>query len=103
MIEEHRPQSRYAGRRKTAGIQRGNVTVTTFETAAAWRKGKPIALALGASLLAFGLAGCETGASLFGSSSETPTAAVANPPPASNQPAQIAIAPVIGPPQSVSC
>lgn len=76
--------------------------MTTFETAAAWRKGKPIALALCAGLIAFGLAGCETGASLFGSSSETPTAAVANPPPASNQPAKIAIAPVIGPPQSVS-
>jgi uncharacterized lipoprotein YmbA len=52
--------------------------------------------------MAFGLAGCETGASLFGSSSETPTASVANPPPASNQPAKITIAPVIGPPQSVS-
>jgi len=76
--------------------------VTTFETAAAWRKGKPIALALCAGLMAFGLAGCETGATLFGSSSETPTAAVANQPPASNQSAKIAIAPVIGPPQSVS-
>ena len=76
--------------------------MTTFETAAAWRKGKPIALALCAGLMAFGLAGCETGATLFGSSSETPTAAVANQPPASNQSAKIAIAPVIGPPQSVS-
>ena len=102
VIEESRPQGKYAGRRKTAGIQRGNVAVTTFETAAAWRKGKPIALALCAGLMAFGLAGCETGASLFGSSSETPTAAVANQPPASNQPAKIAIAPVIGPPKSVS-
>jgi hypothetical protein len=102
VIEESRPQGKYAGRRKTAGIQRGNVAVTTFETAAAWRKGKPIALALCAGLMAFGLAGCETGATLFGSSSETPTAAVANQPPASNQPAKIAIAPVIGPPKSVS-
>ena len=53
--------------------------------------------------MAFSLAGCETGASLFGSSSETPTAAVANTPPAASiQPAKIAIAPVIGAPQSVS-
>lgn len=76
--------------------------MTTFDTAPAWRKRKPIALVLSAGLMAFGLAGCETGASLFGSSSETPTASVANPPPASNQPAKITIAPVIGPPQSVS-
>ncbi len=102
MIKETRPQGKYAGRRRTAGIQRGNVAVTTFETAAAWRKRKPIALVLSAGLMVFGLAGCETGASLFGSSGETPTASVANSPAASNQPAQITIAPVIGPPQSVS-
>lgn len=66
---------------------------------------KPIALAICATLMAFGLAGCETATSLFGSSGDTPTASVANPmpPPAvSSQPAQIAIAPVIGPPENVS-
>ncbi len=66
---------------------------------------KPIAIALCAGWLAIGLGGCETATSLFGSSSDTPTASVANPPPAaavSTQPAQIAIAPVIGPPESVS-
>jgi hypothetical protein len=41
---------------------------------------------------------------LFGPSAETPAAPVAStaPPPASNQPAQIAIVPVIGPPENVS-
>lgn len=66
---------------------------------------KPIAMALCAGWLAIGLGGCETATSLFSSSSDTPTASVANLPPAaavSTQPAQIAIAPVIGPPENVS-
>ena len=77
--------------------------MTTFDAAAAWQKKKPLAFAICASLLAFGLAGCETATSLFSSSSDTPTASVANPPPpGSARPAQIAIAPVIGPPENVS-
>ncbi len=83
--------------------------MTTFDTAAAWQKTKPIALALCVSWLAFGLAGCETAQSLFSSSpfssaSETSTASVASPPPSpvSARPAQIAVAPVIGPPEAVS-
>jgi hypothetical protein len=65
---------------------------------------KPIVMALCAGWLAIGLGGCETASSLFGSSGDTPTASVANPPPGavSSQPAQIAIAPVIGPPETVS-
>jgi len=65
---------------------------------------KPYALALCAGWLAIGLAGCETASSLFGPSSETPATTVANPapPPAPELPAQIAIAPVIGPPENVS-
>jgi hypothetical protein len=65
---------------------------------------KPIAMALCAGWLAIGLGGCETATSLFGSSSDTPTASVASPPPtaAPTQTAQLAIAPVIGPPESVS-
>jgi hypothetical protein len=65
---------------------------------------KPIAMALCAGWLAIGLGGCETATSLFGSSSDTPTASVASPPPAAapTQPAQLAIAPVIGPPENVS-
>ncbi len=82
--------------------------MTTFDTAAAWQKKKPLGLALCAALLAFGLAGCETynslSSSLFSSSSDTPTASVANAPvqPAAMRPAQVAIAPIIGPPEAVS-
>ncbi len=78
--------------------------MTTFDAAAAKHKMKSIAMALCAGWLAIGLGGCETATSLFGSSSDTPTASVANPPPAAGptQPAQLAIAPVIGPPETVS-
>ena len=77
--------------------------MTTFDAAAAWQKKKPLAFAICAGWLAFGLAGCETATSLFSSSSDTPTASVASPPPpGSARPAQIAIAPVIGPPENVS-
>lgn len=78
--------------------------MTTFDTAAAWHKIKPITLALCVSSLAFGLAGCETASSLFSSMSDAPTAAVASAPATapSIRPAQVAIAPVIGPPETVS-
>ena len=83
--------------------------MTTFDAAAAWQKKKPLIAALCASLMAFGLAGCETAnsltSSLFSSSGgEAPTASVANPPPmaATARGAQFAIAPVIGPPENVS-
>ena len=78
--------------------------MTTFDTAAAWHKIKPITLALCVSSLAFGLAGCETASSLFSSMSDAPTAAVASAPATAptTRPAQVAIAPVIGPPDTVS-
>ena len=81
--------------------------MTTFDAAAAWQKKKPLGLALCAALLAFGLAGCETynslTSSLFSSPSDTSTASVASqPPPAAMRPAQVAIAPIIGPPDAVS-
>jgi len=81
--------------------------VTTFDAAAAWQRTKPVAIAVFAGIIAFGLAGCETATSLFSSSpfgsSDTPTASVASPPPlAAPQQAQFAIAPVIGPPENVS-
>lgn len=77
--------------------------MTTF-AAAAWHKKKPFALALCSGWLALGLGGCETASSLFSpfaSTPETPVAAQTAPPPVA-QPAQIAIAPVIGPPEGVS-
>lgn len=81
--------------------------MTTFDAAAAWHSKKPITYALIAGWMAVGLAGCETAnplTSLFGSSGgETPTASVASPPPmAMSRSAQFAVAPVIGPPESVS-
>ncbi len=82
--------------------------MTTFDTAAAWQKTKPIAFALFAGWMAFGLTGCETAnsltSSLFSSSGgDAPTASVASPPPlATSRGAQFAIAPVIGPPENVS-
>ncbi len=81
--------------------------MTTFDTAAAWQKTKPLAFALFAGWIAFGLAGCETAnsltSSLFSSSGDAPTASVASPPPlAAAKGAQFAIAPVIGPPENVS-
>ncbi len=63
-------------------------------------------MALCAALLAFGLAGCETynslTSSLFSSSSDTPTASVTPPPAPAVRQAQVAIAPIIGPPEGVS-
>jgi hypothetical protein len=63
-------------------------------------------MALCAALLAFGLAGCETyqslTSSLFSSSSDTPTASVTPPAAPAVRQAQVAIAPIIGPPEAVS-
>ena len=80
--------------------------MTTFDAAAAWQKKKPLGMALCAALLAFGLAGCETyqslTSSLFSSSSDTPTASVTPPAAPAVRQAQVAIAPIIGPPEAVS-
>ena len=78
--------------------------MTTFDAAAAWQKKKPMARALCVCLMALTLAGCETASSLFGSSSSSPEPSVANtaPIPPANSAAQVALAPVIGPPQNVS-
>jgi len=77
--------------------------VTTFEAAAAWQKLRPIAFALIAGCITVGVAGCETGASLFGSSSDAPSTALTDPSTSpTTRPARIAIAPVIGPPANVS-
>jgi hypothetical protein len=54
--------------------------------------------------MGFGLGGCETGASLFGNSAADPNASVAgtSTTPATSQTAKIAIAPVIGAPETVA-
>lgn len=78
--------------------------MTTVDNAAAWHTKKPVAFATIILLTAFGLAGCETGSSLLGQSS--PSASVAEPaappPAASKKLATIAIAPVIGAPETVA-
>jgi hypothetical protein len=78
--------------------------VTTICDAAAWRIKKPVTLAVLAGLIAIGLGGCETGSNLFGSSSgdATPTVADQSLAPASGQMAKIAVAPLLGPPETVN-
>lgn len=77
--------------------------MTTIETAAAWRGGRPVTFAVIAALMSIGLAGCETASNLFGSSGET-SAPIADAAPAAttSQTAKIAVASVIGPSENVA-
>jgi hypothetical protein len=95
----------YAGRRKCAGGQQGDVNVTTLNSATSMALIKPLRAALAISLAAFALAGCESGANILGGGSATaPQAALTTPPPqpANGQLAKIEIAPVIGAPDNIS-
>lgn len=85
-------------------IQRGDVIVTTVDTAAAWQSKKPVALAALLIFTATGLAGCETGNSLLGQSNPSTNVAeqLAPSAPASRKLATVAIAPVIGAPENVA-
>ncbi|MGQ0672919.1 MAG: hypothetical protein ACT4N2_08595 [Hyphomicrobium sp.] len=77
--------------------------MTTIETAAAWRVGKPFTLAALAAIVSVGLAGCETSSTLFGSSGDaTAPVAEAVQQPAVAQPAKFAVAAVIGPSEPVA-
>lgn len=96
------PQGLYVGRRKTAGQNEGDVIVTTIDHAAAMHARKPGTLAVFATIMALGLGGCETSSNLFGASGDAAApAAVAQQavPPAAPR-AKIAVAPVIGPPDT---
>ena len=77
--------------------------MTTIDAAATWRGNKSIVFAVFATLMGFGLGGCETGASLFPAASDPSTSISTNggatPVP---QAAKIAIAPVIGAPDTVA-
>lgn len=100
-VEYFRPQSWYAGRRKISGSFKGGVNVTTIDTAAVrgvWTKALLAALIAGMGLA---LGGCETGASLF-SSSSSDNSSIAATAPAPAATAQIAVAPVFGPSESVA-
>ena len=77
--------------------------MTTIDAAATWRGNKSIVFAVFATLMGFGLGGCETGASLFPAASDPGTSISTNggaTPVA--QSAKIAIAPVIGAPDTVA-
>lgn len=77
--------------------------MTTIESAAAWRGNKSVVLAVLAAFVAFGLGGCETGANLFATNAD-PNATTLAGQPASGaaQAAKIAVAPVIGAPDTVA-
>lgn len=81
----------------------GDVIVTTIDRAAASGVRKPVARTAVLMIAALGLAGCETGSSLFagGGASTTPVAEQL-PPPGTAQKAKIAVAPIVGPPDATS-
>jgi hypothetical protein len=78
--------------------------VTTIDAAAAWRGNKSVAFAVLATVVAFGLGGCETGASLFGGTTDPDSSIALNPTAttSNSQTAKIAVAPVIGAPDTVA-
>ena len=77
--------------------------MTTICDTATWRIKKPVTLAVFAGFLALGLGGCETGSNLFGSSGEqSPLAADQTLAPVDGPMAKIAVAPLLGPPETVN-
>lgn len=78
--------------------------MTTIDAAAAWRTHKSVAGVALAALMGLGLAGCETSTQLFGNTAQGPDATVAGQAAAlpQTQVAKIAIAPVIGAPDTVA-
>lgn len=89
-------------------LEKGDVTVTTTDAAAARRLHPRVALAVLMAWAGLGLAGCETGGSFgsfFGSSNSTQIAEpIAPAKPAEAQPAlaKVTVAPVIGAPDGVA-
>ena len=82
----------------------GDVIVTTIDRAAAWGVRKPVARAAFLVIATLGLAGCETGSSLFSGGGDAGTGPMAEQaqPPGTNQKAKIAVAPIVGPPDATS-
>ncbi len=78
--------------------------MTTIVSAAAWRANKTYTLTLLTALTALAVAGCETSPTLFGSSGDatTPVATDTLAPQPTGQKSKIAIAPVIGAPDTVA-
>ena len=78
--------------------------MTTIDAAAAWRGNKSVVFAVFAVLASFGLGGCETGANLFANNSEpnSSLSITGQPAATTSQGAKIAVAPVIGAPDTVA-
>lgn len=77
--------------------------MTTIDAAAAWRGNRSVAFAVFAAFLGLGLGGCETGANLFAGNADPNASVFAGQPSAdAPQTAKIAIAPVIGAPETVA-
>jgi hypothetical protein len=76
--------------------------VTTIDAAAAWRGNRSVVFAVFAAVAALGLGGCETGSSLFPAASDPNAALTTSPAPTAPQTAKVAIAPVIGAPDTVA-
>jgi hypothetical protein len=79
--------------------------VTTIDAAAARRANRSVVLAVFAAFVGFGLGGCETGASLFANTESDPNSSLIagqSPSAATSQMSKIAIAPVIGAPDTVA-
>ncbi|MCC7251172.1 hypothetical protein [Hyphomicrobium sp.] len=77
--------------------------MTTIDAAAAWRGNKSVVFAVFAAFIGLGLGGCETGANLFASNDDANSLSITGQPPATTgQTAKIAIAPVIGAPDTVA-
>lgn len=99
------PQGRYVGRRiKQRAINKGDVVVTTIYAAAAARRYvKSVAVAGMITILGLGLAGCETGSNILGSGGlSAPTTELATPAAVPSTSTKLAVAPVIGAPESVA-
>lgn len=100
------PQGRYDGRRnKQRVINKGDVVVTTIYAAAAARRYlKSVAFAGMITISSLGLAGCETGSSILGSAgSSSPATELATPSATAPSTAvKLAVAPVIGAPETVA-
>ena len=77
--------------------------MTTIDSAAAKRFGKPITLAVLIASASFALGGCESSNNIFASSDQT-NPAVANPAaqPTATQTAKVSIAKLLGPPDNVN-
>jgi hypothetical protein len=99
--EGRRVSTSAAGRQR---IKRwGDVNVTTIDRAAARGVRKPVAQAAILIITALGLAGCETGSSLFSSNGDATTTPLAGQlPPGTTQKAKMAVAPIVGPPDATS-